>query len=112
MSPHVPARCGPRAIMAAGAARNRNVRALSECVWYWNARGEGGQPPSPRAPRLRSNLPPPMVGTDRGGGGMAELMVDYITSLDGFGSAEGWPGLWGMGGPEYYELLGVDAGQE
>ncbi len=40
---------------------------------------------------------------------MAELMVDYITSLDGFGSAEGWPGLWGMGGPEYYELLRVDA---
>jgi len=31
---------------------------------------------------------------------MADLMVDYITSLDGYGAAEGWPGLWGMGGPE------------
>lgn len=39
---------------------------------------------------------------------MAELMVDYITSLDGFGSAEGWPGLWGMGGPEYFVFLEED----
>src|SRR5690348_5679156 len=22
------------------------MRLVSECVWYWNARGEGGQPPS------------------------------------------------------------------
>ncbi|WP_019203891.1 dihydrofolate reductase family protein [Tsukamurella sp. 1534] len=36
---------------------------------------------------------------------MAELMVDFITSLDGFGAAEGWPGLWGMGGPEYLAWL-------
>jgi dihydrofolate reductase len=40
---------------------------------------------------------------------MPELMVDVITSLDGFSSAEGWPGLWGMGGPEYYAWLGEDA---
>lgn len=40
---------------------------------------------------------------------MAELMVDYITSLDGFGAAEGWPGLWGMGGPEYLAWLGEQA---
>ena len=43
---------------------------------------------------------------------MTELMVDYITSLDGFGAAEGWPGLWGMGGPEYFGWLGEDAEQE
>jgi len=43
---------------------------------------------------------------------VAELMVDYITSLDGFGSAEGWPGLWGMGGPEYFAFLAEDAKQE
>lgn len=30
-----------------------------------------------------------------------ELMVDYITSLDGYGAAEGWPGWWGLEGPEY-----------
>jgi dihydrofolate reductase len=38
-----------------------------------------------------------------------ELMVDVITSLDGFASAEGWPGLWGMGGPEYFAWLEQDA---
>ena len=26
---------------------------------------------------------------------MASLMVDFITSLDGYGAAEGWPGYWG-----------------
>jgi dihydrofolate reductase len=40
---------------------------------------------------------------------MPELMVDVITSLDGFSSAEGWPGLWGMGGPEYFAWLGEDS---
>jgi dihydrofolate reductase len=40
---------------------------------------------------------------------MPELMVDVITSLDGFSSAEGWPGLWGMGGPEYFAWLEQDA---
>ncbi|MFE6968532.1 dihydrofolate reductase family protein [Isoptericola sp. NPDC057653] len=39
---------------------------------------------------------------------MADLMIDYITSLDGFGSAEGWPGLWGMGGPDYFAFLERD----
>lgn len=38
-----------------------------------------------------------------------ELMIDVITSLDGFTSAEGWPGLWGMGGPEYFAWLEEDA---
>ncbi|MGS0687957.1 dihydrofolate reductase family protein [Nakamurella sp. GG22] len=40
---------------------------------------------------------------------MPELMLDYITSLDGFGAAEGWPGLWGMGGPEYLSFLQEDS---
>lgn len=39
---------------------------------------------------------------------MADLTIDIITSLDGFGAAEGWPGLWGMGGPDYYAFLGED----
>lgn len=39
---------------------------------------------------------------------MAELMVDYITSLDGYGAAEGWPGLWGLGGPDYLAWLEED----
>jgi len=37
---------------------------------------------------------------------MPELMVDFITSLDGYGAAEGWPGFWGMEGPEYLAWLG------
>jgi dihydrofolate reductase len=36
---------------------------------------------------------------------MPELMVDFITSLDGYGAAEGWPGLWGLQGPEYLGWL-------
>lgn len=36
---------------------------------------------------------------------MAELIVDFITSLDGYAAAEGWPGLWGKGGPEYLDWL-------
>jgi dihydrofolate reductase len=36
---------------------------------------------------------------------MAELLVDFITSLDGYASAEGWPGYWGLEGPEYLAWL-------
>jgi len=36
---------------------------------------------------------------------MAELLVDFITSLDGYASAEGWPGFWGLEGPEYLTWL-------
>lgn len=39
---------------------------------------------------------------------MATLTIDYITSLDGFGSAKDWPGFWGMAGPEYLEFLAAD----
>ena len=37
---------------------------------------------------------------------MAELLIDFITSLDGYGAAEGWPGWWGLEGPEYLALAG------
>ena len=37
---------------------------------------------------------------------MSELVIDFITSLDGYASAEGWPGWWGLEGPEYLEWLG------
>jgi dihydrofolate reductase len=36
---------------------------------------------------------------------MQELLVDFITSLDGYGAAEGWPGWWGLQGPEYLGWL-------
>jgi dihydrofolate reductase len=37
---------------------------------------------------------------------MPELLVDFITSLDGYAAAEGWPGWWGLEGPEYLAWLG------
>jgi len=40
---------------------------------------------------------------------MQDLMVDFITSLDGYGAAEGWPGWWGLQAPEYLDWLGQDS---
>jgi hypothetical protein len=37
---------------------------------------------------------------------MPELLIDFITSVDGYGAAEGWPGWWGLEGPEYLAWLG------
>src|SRR5207245_6831584 len=39
------------------------------------------------------------------GASMRELLVDFITSLDGHASGEGWPGWWGLQGPEYLAWL-------
>jgi dihydrofolate reductase len=36
---------------------------------------------------------------------MTELLIDFICSLDGYGAAEGWPGWWGLEGPEYLAWL-------
>ena len=36
---------------------------------------------------------------------MSELLVDFITSLDGYASGDGWPGFWGLQGPEYLAWL-------
>src|SRR6188768_3013740 len=44
------------------------------------------------SPRAEGNLVP-------------ELLVDFIISLDGYASAEGWPGYWGLEGPEYLAWL-------
>lgn len=35
-----------------------------------------------------------------------ELLIDFITSLDGYAAADGWPGFWGLEGPEYLQWLG------
>jgi dihydrofolate reductase len=40
------------------------------------------------------------------------LTVDFIISLDGYGAAEGWPGYWGMAGPEYLAWIGEDGRAE
>jgi dihydrofolate reductase len=37
---------------------------------------------------------------------MPELLIGFITSLDGYAAAGGWPGWWGLEGPEYLGWLG------
>src|SRR3954470_24477791 len=37
---------------------------------------------------------------------MPDLPIDFITSLDGYAAADGWPGWWGLEGPEYLAWLG------
>jgi dihydrofolate reductase len=37
---------------------------------------------------------------------MPEVLIDFITSLDGYAAADGWPGWWGLEGPEYLAWLG------
>lgn len=39
----------------------------------------------------------------------ATLLVDFITSLDGYGAGKGWPGYWGLEGPEYLGWLDEQA---
>jgi dihydrofolate reductase len=41
----------------------------------------------------------------RGESQQPELLVDFIVSLDGYAAADDWPGLWGLGGPEYFAWL-------
>jgi dihydrofolate reductase len=43
---------------------------------------------------------------------MSTLMVDFIISLDGYASADGWPGYWGMEGPEYLAFISEKAENE
>ena len=43
---------------------------------------------------------------------MPSLMVDFIISLDGCAAAEGWPGYWGLEGPEYLGWLDEDGAHE
>jgi dihydrofolate reductase len=37
---------------------------------------------------------------------MPELLIEFITSLDGYGAADGWPGWWELEGHEYLAWLG------
>jgi dihydrofolate reductase len=36
---------------------------------------------------------------------MQELLVDFITTLDGYGATDAWPGWWGLEGPEFLRWL-------
>src|SRR5690606_3748161 len=66
------------------------------------------RPMSSRRDRRRTAVPPGGRGTapatdpwSERHPTMRELLVDFITSLDGYASGEGWPGFWGLEGPEY-----------
>jgi dihydrofolate reductase len=43
---------------------------------------------------------------------MQNLTIDFIMSLDGYGAAEGWPGWWGLEGPEYLGWLAESPEQD
>jgi dihydrofolate reductase len=43
---------------------------------------------------------------------MPSLMVDFIISLDGYAAADGWPGFWGLEGPEYFAWLDEEGQHE
>ena len=43
---------------------------------------------------------------------MQNLMIDFISSLDGYAAADGWPGYWGLEGPEYLGWLEEDGKDE
>src|ERR1700741_681244 len=43
---------------------------------------------------------------------MPELLIDFISSLDGYAAADGWPGWWGLEGPEYLAWLGEQPGAD
>ena len=43
---------------------------------------------------------------------MQTLTIDFIMSLDGYGAAEGWPGWWGLEGPEYLGWLAESPGRD
>ena len=36
---------------------------------------------------------------------MPELLIDFITSLEGYRAADDWPGLWGLDVPEYVDWV-------
>jgi len=72
--------------------------------------GRGAQTPSGKSSSLgaeqrRVAQDGPNIGFAMKGAMMPELLVDFITSLDGYGAAEGWPGWWGLEGPEYLGWL-------
>jgi dihydrofolate reductase len=48
---------------------------------------------------------PPRIKAEEEEMPMPELLVDFITTLDGYGAADGWPGWWGLEGPEYLAWL-------
>lgn len=43
---------------------------------------------------------------------MSTLTIDLISSLDGYASADNWPGYWGFEGPEMFEFFEQDLAKD
>ena len=43
---------------------------------------------------------------------MGTLTMDIMSSLDGFASAEGWPGYWGLEGPDLFDHFREDLAKD
>jgi dihydrofolate reductase len=41
-----------------------------------------------------------------------DVLVDFIITLDGYASGAGWPGWWGLQGPEYLDWLRRDTAED
>src|SRR3954466_14974272 len=80
-----------------GQGRRARIGRIAEGHTQW--RHDPGLPPN-RASAVR-------VSRQLKGTTMAELLVDFVSSLDGYGAGEGWPGWWGLQGPEYLAWLGA-----
>ena len=77
---------------------------MNQCLGVVGRSLDGGKV-VPRAETIEDWASQIEMPTDRKGVPMAELLVDFITSLDGYASGEGWPGFWGLEGPEYLAWL-------
>ena len=84
---------GGRLLRPDGRSRRRHVRLATK-----TSPDGAGQP-------VR-DLPEPGRLARRTRDAVPELLIDFITSLDGYGAADGWPGWWGLEGPEYLAWLG------
>jgi hypothetical protein len=99
---------------ASGAQRDASSGSISSAKVMYSPNDGYRAAPLPSLVALpRFGLGAPAIAFERGNGPrldgrnlMGTLMVDFITSLDGYGAAEGWPGWWGMESPEYLGWLG------
>jgi pimeloyl-ACP methyl ester carboxylesterase len=105
----------PRRLYAAGGTRTPgHDRGRGPRVSLRRAQPpEGTQPPTRQLPQLtpgKGSDARPRAGRNRSSKDKdtcdARLLIDFITSLDGYAAADGWPGFWGLEGPEYLAWLG------
>ena len=83
--------------LASVASHRADGRTISCLVWLaWGLNGTGRKVIKVLAWMRSSSRY--ISASGQKGSHMPDLMVDFITSLDGYAAAEGWPGFWGMEG--------------